>query len=210
MEDSLRVAQDALRAAIDASALLTARRRQYGEAWLRNLVKVHVNITNAADPSFWSWKVVSRFPLPDAWMRDHRKIVFYDVAETDPFRGEAILTGAGVGEHYTNAAWEDRSLLVQGPALLALKSAARNALLKQGKLDDAAEAYRRSLAEKPNPAVSNALGEVLHQMGRTDEAAAENRGRTSFLIFRAAAFRCTAAIKTTVRRSAANHAASAS
>ena len=132
MEDSLRVAQDSLRAAINASALLTALRRQHGEAWLRNLVKVHVNITNASDPSFWSWKVVSRFPLPDTWSRDHRKIVFYDVSERDPFRGEAILTGAGIGEHYANASWEDRSLLVQGPALRSLKSAARNALLQQG------------------------------------------------------------------------------
>ena len=132
MEDSLRVAQDSLRSAVNNSALLTARRRQYGEAWLRNLVKVHVNITNASDPSFWSWHVVSRFPHPDSWMRDHRKIVFYDVSEAEPFRGEAILTGAGIGEHYANSSWEDRSLLVRGPALLSLKSAARMALIKQG------------------------------------------------------------------------------
>ena len=32
--------------ALAGSALLTAQRRQYGEAWLRNLVKVHVSITN--------------------------------------------------------------------------------------------------------------------------------------------------------------------
>ncbi len=132
MEDSLRVAQDSLRSAIAHSALLTAQRHQYGEPWIRNLVKVHVNITNAADPSFWSWKVVSKFPLPDSWMRDHRKIVFYDVSEADPFGGEAILTGAGIGEHYSNGTWEDRSLLVRGPALLSLKTAARDALLKQG------------------------------------------------------------------------------
>ncbi len=132
MEDSLRAAQDTLRAAISASVLLGQQRRLYGEAWLRNLVKVHVNITNAADPSFWSWTVVSNFPLPDAWMRDHRKIAFYDVTETDPFRGEAMLTGAGVGEHYANRSWEDRSLLVRGPVLRSLKAAARDALMKQG------------------------------------------------------------------------------
>ena len=132
MEDSLRWAQDSLRAAIAGSALLTSQRRQFGEAWLRNLVKVHVNITNASDPSFWSWHVVSGFPLPDTWMRDHRKIVFYDVSEQDPLRGEAILTGAGIGEHYANVSWEDRSMLVRGPVLLPLKAAARNALLKQG------------------------------------------------------------------------------
>ena len=132
MEDSLRRAQDALRDAIAGSALLSGQRRQFGEAWLRNLVKVHVNITNASDPSFWSWKVVTGFPLPDTWMRDHRKIVFYDVTEADPFSGEALLTGAGIGEHYANQSWEDRSILVRGPALLPLKTAARDALIKQG------------------------------------------------------------------------------
>lgn len=131
-EDSLRVAQDSLRAAIRGSTLLRAQRRQYGEAWLFNMVKVHVNITNSADPSFWSWRVASFFPMPDAWMRDHRKIAFYDITETDPYRGEAIFTGAGVGEHYANLAWEDRSLLIRGPAVLGLKQAARDILLKQG------------------------------------------------------------------------------
>jgi hypothetical protein len=70
--------------------------------------------------------------MPDAWMRDHRKIVFYDISEEDPYRGEAIFTGAGVGEHYANLSWEDRSLLVRGPAVLGLKAAAREILLKQG------------------------------------------------------------------------------
>jgi hypothetical protein len=92
-QDSLRVAQDSLRSAIGASTLLRAQRRQYGEAWLRNMIKVHVNITNAVDPSFWSWRVASFFPMPDAWMRDHRKIAFYDISEHDPYRGEAIFTG---------------------------------------------------------------------------------------------------------------------
>ena len=132
MEDALRVAQDSLRAAIAGSALLSSQRAQYGEAWLRDLVKVHVSITNATDPSFWSWHAVRGFPLPDTWMRDHRKLVFYDVSETDPSRGEAILTGAGVGEHYANPAWEDRSILVRGPAILPLKAAAREALIQQG------------------------------------------------------------------------------
>ncbi|MEO7963600.1 MAG: hypothetical protein ABIT38_06780 [Gemmatimonadaceae bacterium] len=131
-EDSLRVAQDSLRAAIRNSTLISVQRRQYGEAWLRNLVKVHVNITNSADPSFWSWGVTKLFPLPDAWMRDHRKIVFYDLTEEDPYRGEAMLTGAGVGEKYANLAWEDRSLLMRGPAALGFKAAARDILLKQG------------------------------------------------------------------------------
>lgn len=132
MEDALRTAQEALRAAIAGSALLSSQRAQYGEPWLRNLVKIHVNITNATDPSFWSWHAVKGFPLPDTWMRDHRKLVFYDVSEADPMRGEAILTGAGIGEHYANRSWEDRSILVRGPALLPLKAAAREALIQQG------------------------------------------------------------------------------
>ena len=131
-EDSLRVAQEALRTAVRESALLTAQRKQYREGWLYNMVKVNVNVTNSADPSYWSWRVATNFPMPDAWMRDHRKIVLYDVSEDDPYKGEAMFTGAGVGEHYANLSWEDRSLLVRGPAVLGLKAAAREILLKQG------------------------------------------------------------------------------
>jgi Flp pilus assembly protein TadD len=45
------------------------------------------------------------------------------------------------------------------------------ALVKQGKLEEAAQYYRRSLAEKPTAAAHNALGAVLRQLGRTNEAA---------------------------------------
>ncbi|MBY0489690.1 MAG: hypothetical protein K2R93_07585 [Gemmatimonadaceae bacterium] len=131
-EDSLRAAQDSLREAIAHSSLLSAQRAQYGEAWLKNLIKVHVNITNTNDPTFWSWHVATAFPVPDTWMRDHRKIVFYDITERDLYRGESIVTGAGIGEHYASLAWEDRSLLVRGPANLALKAAARELFLGQG------------------------------------------------------------------------------
>jgi len=65
-------------------------------------------------------------------MRDHRKLVFYDVDESDPSRGLAIYTGMGIGEHYMRPTWEDRSLMVQGPAVLAQKSQARRLLLSQG------------------------------------------------------------------------------
>ncbi len=44
------------------------------------------------------------------------------------------------------------------------------ALEEQGKLEDAAEYYRRSLAMKPSAAVYKALGTVLRQLGKADEA----------------------------------------
>jgi hypothetical protein len=129
---SLDSALLALRTSVAESVLLQERARLHGSAWLRNLVKVHVNVTNPSDPSFWSRNVVRGIPLPDNMMRDHRKIVFYDLTEEDPYRGEAIFTGAGIGEHYANLSWEDRSLLVSGPALLPLKAAARELLTNQG------------------------------------------------------------------------------
>ena len=46
-----------------------------------------------------------------------------------------------------------------------------DALVKQGNLDEAAASYRRSLAEKPSAAVYKALGAVLRQQGKDDEAA---------------------------------------
>lgn len=131
-EDSLGAVQDSLRAAVERSPLLSAHRRQYGEGWLHNLVKVHVNITNASDPTFASWIVATNIPVPDNWMRDHRKVVLYDLTEEDPYRGEALITGAGVGEHYANLSWEDRSLLMRGPAVLGLKKEVRELLIKQG------------------------------------------------------------------------------
>ncbi|HET9294359.1 MAG TPA: hypothetical protein VFO06_08710, partial [Gemmatimonadales bacterium] len=106
--DTLEAAQERLREAVAGSRLLQAEAQQYGRQWLRNVVKVHVNITNPPDQSFWSRQVVPVAGMSDNWMRDHRKIAFYDISEADPYRGEAIYTGMGVGEHYVGATWEDR------------------------------------------------------------------------------------------------------
>ncbi len=149
-EDSLAAAQQALRDAVARSSLLSAQRRHYGESWLRSLLKVHVNITNVSDPSFTSWRVATAFPVPDTWMRDHRKLVVYDVSERDPYRGESIVTGAGIGEHYANLSWEDRSLLVRGPANLSFKTAARELLLSQGMSPDRIPAVLRPLPLAPD------------------------------------------------------------
>jgi hypothetical protein len=131
--EPLLSALERLRAAVLGSRVLRAEARQYGDAWLRNRIKVHVNVTNRADPSFWSGSLIGTlFGYPDNVMRDHRKVAFHDVSETDLRRGRAIFTGMGVGQQYLGPGWEDRSLMVQGPVLLGLKSAARELLLSQG------------------------------------------------------------------------------
>ena len=131
-EDTIATAQAELRAAIANSARLQAQRRQFGDDWLHNLVKVHVSVTNRPDETFRSWRLVPGIPIGDNILRDHRKLVFYDLSEEHPYRGEAMYTGAGVGEHYSNLSWEDRSLLVRGPALVSLKAEARAVLLSNG------------------------------------------------------------------------------
>lgn len=131
--DRLSRALQRLRAAVHHSRVLQAEAREYGEGWLRNRVKVHVNITNRVDASFWSGGLVSSvFGYPDDVMRDHRKIAFRDVSEDDPYAGVGILTGLGVGQYYLGPQWDDRSLLVQGPVLLQVKEAARDLLISQG------------------------------------------------------------------------------
>jgi hypothetical protein len=69
-------------------------------------------------------------------MLDHRKLFFYDVTEEDPGRGRALFTGTGVGSEYAGPTWDDRGLLVSGPSLVELKSAARRLLRSQGFRED--------------------------------------------------------------------------
>ena len=132
-EDSIAALQTELRTAVASSQLMQSQARHFGEGWIENVVKVHVSVTNPPDASFWTDEIFPFFMgLPDIVMRDHRKITFYDVTEQDPYKGRAIYTGMGVGEHYVGASWEDRSMMAQGPALLSLKDAARQLLLNQG------------------------------------------------------------------------------
>jgi hypothetical protein len=140
--------QDDLRRAVDESLALQVEKNQYGEQWLYNRIRVQVNITNPADYSFYSIKIVGKLPVPDNNMRDHRKIVFYDVSEDDPYRGLAMFTGMGIGEHYTGATWEDRALILQGPGALATKNAARFLFKTQG-FEDHQIPY--PLRERPKP-----------------------------------------------------------
>jgi hypothetical protein len=132
-EDSIAALQTELRFAVANSELMQSQALHFGEGWIENVVKVHVNVTNPPDPSFWTEELFPFFMgLPDVIMRDHRKISFYDVTEEDPYKGMAIYTGMGVGEHYVGTSWEDRAMMLQGPVLRSLKDAARQLLLNQG------------------------------------------------------------------------------
>jgi hypothetical protein len=132
-EDSIASLQSQLSDAVAGSQLLQAQARLFGEDWIENLVKVHVNITQPPDPSFWTSELFPFFMgLPDTPMRDHRKIALYDVSEVDPYKGGAIYTGMGVGEHYIGAGWEDRALMAEGPVLIELRNSVRQLLRNQG------------------------------------------------------------------------------
>lgn len=132
----LRAQLEELRVAVAGSRRLqaeAARRGRGGEAWLRAVVKVHVSVTHTADFSFRSRHILPDVPLvPDNIMRDHRKLAFYDLREDDPSRGELLIAGAGIGEQYASATWDDRAMLVRGPAALEAKANARNLLRTHG------------------------------------------------------------------------------
>jgi hypothetical protein len=131
-EQRVAEAQQRLRDAVEGSRLLRLESSQYGDKWLKNYIRVHVNITNQADPSFYSLQIAGFIPVPDNNMRDHRKIALYDITEEDPYRGLAMFTGMGIGEHYAGANWEDRAIMIKGPGALEVKTAARELLETQG------------------------------------------------------------------------------
>ncbi len=180
-ETRLRAAQDTLREAVAGSRLLASEAREYGDRWFRNQIKIHVSITNPADPSFWSRDIVPLIGIPDNVMRDHRKIVFYDITEDDPYRGMAIYTGMGIGEHYSGPTWEDRSIMAQGPAVLTLKHAVRQLFLAHGlRPEETPYALRaRPLAEDYAAKVA---AEIARQeaAGRSDQRAMELHNETGF------------------------------
>jgi hypothetical protein len=133
-EAHLRSRQAELRAAVaNASRLQRDAAGAGGEAWLRRTVKVHVSVIFPSDFSFRSHRIVPPFPMtPDNIMRDHRKIVFYDLNEADPYGGAVLVMGVGVGEHYASATWEDRGYRLRGPAALEVREAARRMLRENG------------------------------------------------------------------------------
>jgi hypothetical protein len=129
-EAHLRSRQAELRAAVAASSRLQRdAARNGGDTWLTRTVKVHVNITDPSDFSFRSRRIVPPFPMtPDNLMRDHRKIAFYDVTESDPWAGGMLIMGVGVGEQFATSTWEDRGYRLSGPATLEARAALRRLL----------------------------------------------------------------------------------
>lgn len=169
MEVMIDSVQAELRDAVASSHLLQAEAREYGEDWLKNRIKVHVSITHPADASFGSRYVLPIVGVHDNYIRDHRKISFYDITEDDPYKGAAIYTGMGIGEHYMGATWEDRGILARGPAVLGLKESCRELLLRNGFTEDE---IPHVLRPKPSPANYDDLvsqGVEEHGEGRAME-----------------------------------------
>lgn len=166
MEQKVQEAQAELRQAVAGSERLQAEARERGgDGWIRDVVKVHVSVTHIADLSFRTNKLVQFLPFaPDSLMLDHRKLFFYDVTEADPRRGEACFTGTGVGSEYAGPTWDDRGILVSGPSLLELKSAANRLLRSQGFAEDE---IPTALQPKPRPANYDALVRELEEGGRS-------------------------------------------
>jgi hypothetical protein len=133
-EAHLRMRQQELRDAVARSYRLNQdATANGGNRWLRKMVKVHVNVVDPSDFSFRSHRIVRPWPfVPDNVTRDHRKMVFYDITESDPYRGAVFIMGIGIGEHYSSETWEDRGYRVRGPAALEVRGAARSALLRNG------------------------------------------------------------------------------
>ena len=161
-EAHLRARQSELRSAVAASSRLQRDAAASGDAraWLRKIVAVHVNIVQPRDFSFRSEHIVPGVPFaPDNLMRDHRKIVFYDLNEAQPYRGALMLMGIGIGEHYASATWEDRGYRIRGPATLEVRRATRLALLRNG--------FSESQIPEPLREVENAKG-VEQRMNQVD------------------------------------------
>ncbi|MDZ4258049.1 MAG: hypothetical protein U0974_14300 [Gemmatimonadales bacterium] len=163
----IEAAREELRRAVAESSLLSSRRGLFGERWLRSLVKVHVSITNPPDAAFWSRDVIPLVGLSDNIIRDHRKIVFHDLDESDPWRGEVIITGMGVGEQFASPEWEDRALVVRGPAAVGMKAALRDLLESHGVREELIplplrESMGVTALDKPDAAEARAM--ILHNV----------------------------------------------
>ena len=124
--------QDSLAWAVRDSRRMQADADAFGRDWIGRVVKVHVNITNPADFTFRTTKLLGLPIGADELMRDHRKIVIRDVTEADPTAGEVMVAGVGVGDSYTSDTWEDRAVLLTGPVAADFKASVREVLQRNG------------------------------------------------------------------------------
>jgi phosphatidylserine/phosphatidylglycerophosphate/cardiolipin synthase-like enzyme len=163
-ERHLRERQNELRAAVASSRRLQHDARASGDAerWLQETIKVHVNVGNQSDFSFRSSHIIPSIPFtPDNVMRDHRKLVLYDVNEADPYRGAAFVMGIGIGEVYSSATWEDRGFRLRGPAALDARAGLRQALRRNGYSDSEIPAPLRAVASKRAQEQKANIGEFV-------------------------------------------------
>src|SRR5437868_3491872 len=163
-ERHLRERQSELRATVASSRRLQRDAQASGNAerWLRNTIKVHVNVGNQSDFSFRSRHIIPGVPfVPDNVMRDHRKLVLYDVNEADPNRGAVFVMGIGIGEVYSSATWEDRGFRLSGPATLEARAALRRALRGNGYSESDIPAPLRAVASKRVQEQNANLGEFV-------------------------------------------------
>jgi phosphatidylserine/phosphatidylglycerophosphate/cardiolipin synthase-like enzyme len=165
---------DDLHAAVARSARLQRdAATRGGQSWLARLVRVNVNIVLPSDFSFRSSRIVPPLPFtPDNVGRDHRKLVLTYFTETDPYAGELLVTGIGIGEHYASATWEDRGYRVRGPAALEARAAVRRALGSNGLREDQipeslreTSAARDARIERGNPRGASRVLQVHNEPG---------------------------------------------
>ena len=143
--------QDSLREAVASSSRLQELARVQGKAFVEKLVRVNVSITQPSDLSFRSTRIIGVLPIAaDNLVRDHRKVTFFDLSEDDPAVGRAAFTGVGVAQGYADPTWDDRVLVVAGPATLTLKEDARRLLLRNGFTPDEIPEPLRARALSPD------------------------------------------------------------
>jgi hypothetical protein len=152
MRQVIFAVQDSLRAAVAGSRRLRADAEAFGAGWIEGAIKVHVNVTNPSDFAFRTRRLLGVPFGADNLLRDHRKIVIRDVTERDPAAGEMMLAGVGVGDWYNNPTWDDRALVLQGPAAVEAKRRAREVLERHGLTGDALPAPLRPQPIAPDHA----------------------------------------------------------
>ena len=163
-ERHLRQRQNELRAAVASSRRLQRDAKASGDAarWLRETIKVHVNVDQQSDWSFRSGHIIPGIAFaPDNLMRDHRKLVIYDVNEADPYRGAAFVMGIGIGEVYSSATWEDRGFRLRGPAALDARAGLRQVLRSNGYSESDIPPPLRSVASKSAQEQAANVGEFV-------------------------------------------------